>query len=75
MSSTAHNIKTATKPDPGVFKHQGRHWSFPKKNNASGTMPPAAQHVFKGDNDDLDGHLYDVGVNNQAELFTSTQKM
>ena len=29
---------------------------------------------FKGDTEGLEGHIYDVGVSNQAELFTNTTK-
>ena len=35
---------------------------------------PTATAKFKGKTSDLEGHLYDVGVMNQAQIFANTTR-
>ena len=72
-SNEATDTKPPIKPDPGAFKQQGRRRRFWKK-NTSGAVTPVARFTSKCDTEGLEGHVYDVGVTNQAELFTSTTK-
>ena len=36
--------------------------------------PSSTKEKFKGETEALHGHIYDVGVQNQAELFSNTTK-
>ena len=42
--------------------------------NHQGTQAPQAQPKFKGRTSKLENYIYDVGVQNQANMFTNTTK-
>ena len=69
-SNTPPDIKLTAKHKAGVFNQHNRRKSFGKK-NPSGYIN---RSTFKGDTEGLEGHIYNVGVKNQAELFANTTK-
>ena len=49
----------------------GRRYNRSRSNKI---QPFYYQAKFKGETEDLHGHIYDVGVQNQAELFSNSTK-
>ena len=68
------DLAPIVKPDPSTFKYQGRGRSYHHKKQPTGAASHIIRNIFKGDTADLEGNVYDVGLSNQAEIFTITTK-
>ena len=65
-----------SKPDVGKTKGDGgnKRSYNKKKGRFRGQRGRYITPKFKGETEALSGHIYDVGTNNQADLFTETSK-
>ena len=68
-------LRKSAKPNPDikpVVKPRGVNGRFQRRSEpAKATI---SSSTFKGETDSLQGAIYDVGVSNQSELFTTTTK-
>ena len=62
-----------TKPDMSKLRSSNSDRKGNKKGRFKNKRCPTSQR-FKGETDDLEGHIYDVGTRTQAEQFTKTTK-
>ena len=73
MSSNKYPPPTATNPDT---KKEGYNANKPRffRNQKKYKQPHVLETKFKGLTTELEGHIFDLGVGNQAELFTNASK-